>query len=362
MRRARAALAVLLSAAPALGQAPSAAAPATPAPPSVGEICVERLPQGKARPELEQSGPSKSLSGHALTLSFEIVHGKGETVLPSGFSPQSSSKELEALERSGLFLPDPDGGAGPVIERREQGERATTKVQVSFVALPPKPGRNELVIPPLPIAIARASGDMIVLCSQPHRVLIEDPIANVPDPKPKDNPPPRPQLEIWTTAKQAAIVALIALIVGALIAWLVGRWLRRPKPVPPPPPPRPPWEVALEELFDLKHAGLLKEQRHAEYFDRVSDTVRKYLGALYGFDGLESTTREALGVLRKVSPRIAVLDTIESCLRDADLVKFARATPTDADCALALSRAEEIVQATMPAAPPAEVRAAGGAR
>jgi hypothetical protein len=189
-------------------------------------------------------------------------------------------------------------------------------------------------------------------------VLIEDPIANVPDAKPKDNPGPRPQRELWTTARNATLVALVALVVGALIAWLVGKWLRRPKPVPPAPPPRPPWEVALEELFDLKHAGLLQEQRHAEYFDRVSDTVRKYLGALYGFDGLESTTREALGLLRKVSPRIAVLDTVESCLRDADLVKFARVTPSDGDCALALSRAEDIVQATMPAPSPAAVAAA----
>jgi hypothetical protein len=32
--------------------------------------------------------------------------------------------------------------------------------------------------------------------------------------------------------------------------------------------------------------------------------VRKYLGARYGFDGLESTTRESLSVLREVSPRI----------------------------------------------------------
>ncbi|HVJ21623.1 MAG TPA: hypothetical protein VM686_39735 [Polyangiaceae bacterium] len=358
MRRALPVLLLTFGAPSALAQAPSAPPPAPPAAsavaaPSIGTPCVERVPAGKARPTLKESVPQKGLSGHALTLNFEIVHGKGETVLPSGFQPQSSSKELESMERSGLYLPDPDGGAGPELERSEQGEQATTKVRVSFVPLPDKPGRNELVIPPLPIAIARASGDMIVLCTAPHRVLIEDPIANVPDAKPKENPTARPQLEVWTTAKNAALVALIALVAGALIAWLVGKWLRRPKPVAPPPPPRPPWEVAREELFDLKHAGLLQEQRHAEYFDRVSDTVRKYLGALYGFDGLESTTREALGVLRKVSPRIAILDTIESCLRDADLVKFARVTPSDGDCALAISRAEEIVEATMPATAPA---------
>jgi hypothetical protein len=166
-------VALVLAAPPARGQAASAAAPppasAAVSLPSLGTPCVERLPAGKQRPALKESVPTKGLSGHALTLSFEIVHGKGETVLPSGFQPQASSKELEAMERSGLYLPDPDGGAGPELERSEQGEQATTKVRLSFVPLPDKPGRNEIVIPPLPIAIARASGDMIVLCTEPQR-------------------------------------------------------------------------------------------------------------------------------------------------------------------------------------------------
>ena len=41
----------------------------------------------------------------------------------------------------------------------------------------------------------------------------------------------------------------------------------------------------------------MAEGRFAEHFDRVSDIVRKYLGLRFGFDGLESTTREALAVL-----------------------------------------------------------------
>src|SRR5690606_37750065 len=121
----------------------------------------------------------------------------------------------------------------------------------SFVPLPKKPGRNELVLPPLPIAISRASGELMTLCTAPHPVTVEDPIANEPNPKPKQNPDPLRQREEWTAAKNAAIVASVALVLGALLAWLIGRWLKRPRPAPPPPPPRPPWEVAHEALFDL---------------------------------------------------------------------------------------------------------------
>ena len=113
-------------------------------------------------------------------------------------------------------------------------------------------------------------------------------------------------------------------------------------------PARPPWEVAFEELYDLRHAGLVAEARFAEHFDRVSDIVRKYLGARFGFDGLESTTREVLFVLRRLTPPLESLDSIESFLRQADLVKFAKTVPSAEDCELALTRAERIISTTLP--------------
>jgi hypothetical protein len=80
------------------------------------------------------------------------------------------------------------------------------------------------------------------------------------------------------------------------------------------------------------------------------------LGDRYGFDGLECTTREMLGELRRATPRIPVLDEIERSLRQADLVKFARLTPTEAECSGALADAEFIVERTVP--PPAPPGAA----
>ncbi len=336
--------------------APSAPAGAAPvAPPSSsasadtasGENCVERIPAGKERPQFTEKIAARAVSGHALTLDVVVVHGKGETVLPTGFHLLSDSPEAKALEREGFALPDAEGAAGPRLERVEQGERATTTVHLSVVPLPPKPGRHEMILPPLPIAVSRASGELLTVCTAPHAVLVEDPIANVPNPAPKRNPATRRQLEIWTAAKHAAFVALIALLVGAVAALLISRWLRRPKKVPPPPPPRPPWDVALEALHDIRHAGLTGEGRFAEVFDRVSDVLRRYLGDRYGYDGLESTTREALGSLRQVTPQIEDLSGIETFMRDADLVKFARLTPSEGECFDLLARAENIVTRTI---------------
>jgi hypothetical protein len=318
---------------------------------SNGENCVERIPAGKERPKFSEKIATRAISGHALTLDVVVEHGKGETVLPTGFHLLSDSPEAKALEREGFALPDAEGAAGPKLERVEQGERATTTVHLSVVPLPPKPGRHEMILPPLPITVSRASGELVTVCTAPHPVLVEDPIANAPNPAPKGHPAARRQLEIWTAAKHAAFVALIALLIGAIAALLISRWLRRPKKVPPPPPPRPPWDVALEALHDIRHAGLTREGRFAEVFDRVSDVLRRYLGDRYGYDGLESTTREALGSLRQITPMIDDMSGIETFMRDADLVKFARLTPSEGECLDLMARAENIVTRTIVFAP-----------
>jgi hypothetical protein len=141
----------------------------------------------------------------------------------------------------------------------------------------------------------------------------------------------------------AAVGAVLALIA----AWFIRRWRRRPKIVPAP-PPRLPWVVAMEELAALKRSSLLAEGRTDELFDRVSDCVRKYLGARYGFDGLETTSDEMRALLRRVRPPVPVLPEIGDFLADCDLVKFARVQPTEQDCVEALKRGETVVRRTVP--------------
>jgi hypothetical protein len=317
------------------------------------EGCVERIPSGKDRPKFTEKMPGRALSGHALTLEVYISHGKGETVLPTGFHLLSDSPEAKALEREGFALPDPEGPSGPKLERTEAdgNGNAKTRLLISVIPLPPKPGRHELILPPLPITMSRASGELVTVCTASHAVQVEDPIANAPNPEPHGNPPARRQREIWTAAKHVVVAALIALAVGALAALLISRWLRRPKKLPPPPPPRPPWDVALEALHDIRHAGLTREGRFAEHFDRVSDVLRRYLGDRYGYDGLESTTREALVSLRLITPTIEDIGGIEMFMRDADLVKFAQLTPSEGECSDLLERAENIVTRTIESAP-----------
>jgi hypothetical protein len=156
------------------------------------------------------------------------------------------------------------------------------------------------------------------------------------------------QREEWVALKRALVWAAGGVPLGAAMAWLAYRWLSRPRPVPPPPPPRPPWDVALERLDEARHAGLLETQRFSEFFDRVNDAVREYLGARYGFDGLESTTDETLAAIRRMPHFGLPLPELAGFLQQCDLVKFADMTPAFDECQRALAQAERVVRATMP--------------
>ncbi len=312
--------------------------------------CVEIIPQGAARPEVTETLPDRGRSGYASTLVVTIRHGRGESVLPSGLSLQSSSEAAEQIKAAGWVFPDQDGSAAARLTTKPDpghADRATTILELPLLALPEKPGRHVLTLPPLPIAVARASGQVATVCTHEHRITIDDPTAETPDPQPRPNPPGRPQREEWTALKRAVIYGSIGVAAGALLAWLVSRWLRRPRPVPPPPPPRPPWEVALEKLDEVRHAGLLEVQRFSEYYDRVGDAVRQYFGARYGFDGLECTTDEMLAELRRSALTGVALPEVAEFLQQCDLVKFARMTPSQDDCKKALDEAERIVRTTM---------------
>jgi hypothetical protein len=327
-----------------------------PAPAVVGSAapsvngCTEIIPVGATRPEVIDTLPERGRSGYAATLVVRVRHGKGETVLPSGLSLQSHSDAVKQLRAAGWVFPDQDGSAGArLVTKADPGhaDRVTTTLELPLLALPDKPGRHVLVLPPLPISIARASGEVATVCTHPHRITVDDPTAETPDPKPKLNPPPRMQREEWTALKRAVIYGSIGIVAGAILAWLVTRWLRRPKPVPPPPPPRPPWEVAFEKLDEVRHAGLLATHRYGEYYDRVGDAVREYFGARYGFDGLECTTDEMLKQLGRSALVGVTMPEIASFLEQCDLVKFARMTPTPDDCTKALADAELLVRHTM---------------
>lgn len=313
--------------------------------------CVPRLAKGAERPRVDEQFPSRGTSGHQAVLRITVHHKPGESVLPHGVTPDRDSAAAKDLRAAGFALPDAQGPGKPRLtaEAKPGDASAKTVLELPVVPLPEKPGRNALVLPPLPITIARANGDTSVLCTQLHSIVVEDPIAGTPEPKPHGNAAPLPQREEWTALKQAMAWVLVGLFFGGACAYALYQWRKREQPLPPPPPPRPPWEIALEDLHEIRHAGLLDTDRYAEFVDRVSDTLRRYLGARFDFDGLESTTDEIILALRSAAVFGIPQSEIIAFLHECDLVKFANAAATKEACLALLDQGEHIVRATMPA-------------
>jgi hypothetical protein len=309
--------------------------------------CKENVPEGKTRPTFEEKFPAQVPGGHAAVLEVTLTHGKGERVLADAFELQRDSDGAKALRQAGFEFPSTSGPGAPRVERTERESDAVTLVKLTVVPLPKEPGPHPSTLPPLPIAVARASGEVITLCTSPHDVMVTDPTASVPNAEPKRHPGGERQRELWVALRNVTYGALLGLALAALIALVVRWYKRRPKVLPPPPPPRPAWELALQALADLRHSDLLSRGQFTSHLERVNHVLRQYLGGRYGFDGLESTTEEVLLALKASSLPTSMFAQTEHMLRDSDLVKFAKLVPTEAQCTMALEDVEGLVRKTM---------------
>ena len=159
--------------------------------------------------------------------------------------------------------------------------------------------------------------------------------------------PPPPEAVIttdWVLVWGLSVAA--ALVFAALMTLLVLRALeQRFRTLDPPAPPRPANELAHERLDALDALGP-ETLDGALRLARTIDVLRDYLGARYGFDALEMTSRELLEALATCDLKSVSRFEIESLLDYADLVKFARITPPDADARARGPLVAAIVDAT----------------
>lgn len=209
---------------------------------------------------------------------------------------------------------------------------------------------------PVSARITTASGELLQLESEARTVEVHSLLANEPDPQLK--PPSDPvRVEQDDYRLLIALGALLALALGALLAWLFMRWWqKRERPEPAPPPPPPPWETALAELraLERERASAVSEGRTEDWVDAVSDSIRGYLGRRFGFHGLESTTDEIAEKLeRATSLSIGASEAVDF-LSQCDLVKFAKASLADEASEELLGLAVSLVERTRPRTPAPE--------
>ena len=162
-----------------------------------------------------------------------------------------------------------------------------------------------------------------------------------------------------------AEIALYAAIVLALAGLMyLGHWLwkrrkRTPEERAAATPLRPAHVLALEELAEVKEKKLWQSGHVKEYYSEITEVVRRYFERRYQIPALEETTDEILEAVRPHIPA-DLIATVDSMLRSADLVKFAKQQPGVSEHEAAMTTAYDIVNKTAAPTIPVEASPASG--
>ena len=115
-----------------------------------------------------------------------------------------------------------------------------------------------------------------------------------------------------------------------------------------PAPPLPPHEQAFKSLEQLRAERLWQEGKHKEYYSALTDILRTYIDGHFGVGAMEMTSDEIIEAMRTVElPQKSAMD-LTQILREADLVKFAKAMPEAEENEAAFAAAWDFVEQTRP--------------
>ena len=232
------------------------------------------------------------------------------------------------------------------VEPSEDGETKTFTFELTLQCF--EVGTHQLG--PIRVRLSNVAGELEYVDSDTRAIEVHSVLANEPNAELK--PPTNPVVvEQDDYTLLVVLGALLAVLLGALLAWLFMRWWqRRDRPEPEPPPPPPPWELALAELRSLheRRATAIENGRTEQWVDAVSDSIRNYLGLRFGFHGLESTTDEIAVELGQTEALTIQPNEAIAFLGQCDLVKFARASLADEASQDLIAEAFALVDRTRP--------------
>ena len=162
---------------------------------------------------------------------------------------------------------------------------------------------------------------------------------------PLEVPPPPPDYTwLWWTGG-----ILLFLICAGIALWLYLKW-RKEKAIPPPPPPPVPLHIRmLEQLEQLKTQGLAEKGMTKEYYTALTDIIRAYIEERFRVPAMEQTSDEIMHSFRSLAVDDQSRYYLKQILMLADMVKFAKETPTVFENEMSMNNALGFVKGTTPA-------------
>lgn len=314
--------------APSPGPAPSAPSTATPPAKLGAPITVTT-----------RLTPDPSHIGDLLTIEVIVAYPRDHSInLPNG------------LDFSPLELVEVHEGE---VESTGNDLRQRFTITLQHFAV------GEAEVPSFPVTWIDPQNAVHTYAVAPHPFVVESLLINEADPQVQGEDPMisleypnvRAAIIIWSVIGGVVLAGMLA----ALGLW----WRRRERPVVLP-PPIPPHQRAFEDLDELaRHREeLIAAGAYQDYYLRLTEIAKRYLGARFGFEALDRTTEEIQDLLGRGHVRVEPLDPkrVLTFLQDCDLVKFARLSPPEDEAREALQDVREMVERSMPREPIEQAR------
>ncbi|MBQ5875508.1 MAG: hypothetical protein IIW60_06515, partial [Alistipes sp.] len=148
--------------------------------------------------------------------------------------------------------------------------------------------------------------------------------------------------------KWTAIVLLVLALLFYVAKRILAHYGKNISDIFKPAPPLPPHVEAQMALEKLRQQRLWQEGEHKLYYSTLTDIIRAYIVGRYGVGAMEMTSDEIIEAMRGVElPQKSAMD-LSDILRDADLVKFAKAVPEADENEAAFRAAWDFVEQTKP--------------
>jgi len=199
-----------------------------------------------------------------------------------------------------------------------------------------------LEIPSLSLTIGTPAGQARTVRTGPAKVTVAS-VLEGEDTQPADIVGPLALREQPVAIGVRALVLLAALALTALLARFLWRRRRR-RQAEEASRPDPPDVAALKALAALRAAGLPEAGEVKAHYSELSEILRTYLAARWGLRTLEETTSRIVRQMRGSAQCLEHAPVVEDLLREADLVKFAKARPEPPACWSAVEGVERLVR------------------
>ncbi|MBO7273200.1 MAG: hypothetical protein J6U89_10095 [Bacteroidaceae bacterium] len=152
----------------------------------------------------------------------------------------------------------------------------------------------------------------------------------------------------WEEYRDSVHLGIILLFLALALAWVVVRFVKN-KPIiriVKIKPKEPSHIVALSKIEEIKNSETWQADSNVkEYYTQLTDALREYMFARFGFNATEMTTSEILDYLRGIDNKENIAE-LKDILETADLVKFAKLHPTANENTRNMQNAIEYVNVT----------------